>query len=434
MNYKKLIAAAFCFLILFGLLFAFFRSSEISPFKEGFADIDVNTTIPLPKNGLIPENYYQVTIKDQTTGDVEVRLAQIPYGFKATSDKSKIYPVTQEALYDALQNVTGPLVPQDGDLDVMKLNEGDDVWGNYKMKGLWYSGRVSKVNTTVSSEKTYDIVYGTPINETETNIVPVDQPNNGRTIILVNNDTKKFTYDVNNINVQYHEPADQIAHKLDTNPGVEGTAIMFDSEGRKHVIPRPLLKGDITYYEPGTFPYGANNYVPNYEDSIYLSKTTHMSTVTPVGTSVSDPKGICEKFKNNPMLLEQACNSVDVSNCGSMNCCVLLGGAKCVSGTNAGPTYTSNYSDLFVRNKDLYYYQGKCYGNCEGKQIYDSNLVGTVKPKLDHADFSDKDKSWKPTDAYESILNPNKAVVDKYGNNRTTSKTIDKSGIQRGIN
>jgi hypothetical protein len=28
-----------------------------------------------------------------------------------------------------------------------------------------------------------------------------------------------------------------------------------------------------------------------------------------------------------------------------------------------GPTNKANYGDIYIRNRDYYYYQGKCYGN-----------------------------------------------------------------------
>jgi hypothetical protein len=42
----------------------------------------------------------------------------------------------------------------------------------------------------------------------------------------------------------------------------------------------------------------------------------------------------------------------------------LFGGAKCVAGNDRGPSIQSNYSDFLVKNRDYYYYKGKCYGNC----------------------------------------------------------------------
>ena len=34
-----------------------------------------------------------------------------------------------------------------------------------------------------------------------------------------------------------------------------------------------------------------------------------------------------------------------------------------------GPTNPANYSDHTLKNKDFYYYQGKCYGNCKNKYL-----------------------------------------------------------------
>ncbi len=70
-------------------------------------------------------------------------------------------------------------------------------------------------------------------------------------------------------------------------------------------------------------------------------------------------------MKLNPTDLEMKCNSLDTETCSTTSCCVLLGGQKCVSGNLEGPTMKSNYSDIFIVNKDVYYYQGECYGNCD---------------------------------------------------------------------
>ena len=139
---------------------------------------------------------------------------------------------------------------------------------------------------------------------------------------------------------------------------------ILDKDGNKISVPWSSVKGDITYYEPGTYPYGPSNYVPNYEDSVYLSRTTGMSTVAPVYNTASMMGGFCTQYKDKPDQLEQVCNATDLDKCGSTACCVLLGGSKCVAGDEKGPTMKVNYSDILVRNKDVYYYQGKCYGNC----------------------------------------------------------------------
>ena len=62
--------------------------------------------------------------------------------------------------------------------------------------------------------------------------------------------------------------------------------------------------------------------------------------------------------------IEQKCNSLSNDICASTSCCVLVGGEKCVQGNENGPTKKVIYSDTTIKNRDAYYYQGKCYGNC----------------------------------------------------------------------
>lgn len=122
--------------------------------------------------------------------------------------------------------------------------------------------------------------------------------------------------------------------------------------------------GAVTYNEPGYFRFGPSNYVPNYEDSVYLSRLTGLSYTTPVVDTGSQLSGFCAFNKSNPGQIETECNKMDKNTCASTSCCVLLGGSKCVSGNESGPTMKSNFGDIYIKNKDHYYYQGKCYGNC----------------------------------------------------------------------
>lgn len=124
-----------------------------------------------------------------------------------------------------------------------------------------------------------------------------------------------------------------------------------------------------TYYKPGSYKFGASTYVPNYEDSIYLSETTGESTVTPILNQASISKGFCSYYANQPDKLEEACMTTNPNNCASTSCCVLLGGSKCVSGNKQGPYMKENYGDTTILNRDYYYYKGKCYGNCPGTTL-----------------------------------------------------------------
>jgi len=132
--------------------------------------------------------------------------------------------------------------------------------------------------------------------------------------------------------------------------------------------------GSVTYNEPGYFRFGPSSYVPNYEDSVYLSRLTNVDWRTPVvdfaspvGNSGAKLGGFCSFNKSNPSQIETECGKLDKTTCASTSCCALLGGEKCVAGNESGPIMKSNFSDIYVRNKDHYYYQGKCYGNCPDK-------------------------------------------------------------------
>jgi hypothetical protein len=124
----------------------------------------------------------------------------------------------------------------------------------------------------------------------------------------------------------------------------------------------------VLYYVPGAYKYGSSNYVPNYEDSVYLSRTTRLPQSTPVYNTASMLGGFCTQFQNDNLAIEEKCGALDLNTCASTSCCTLIGGQKCVAGNENGPMNPASYTDFALKNKDFYYYQGKCYGNCKGNQ------------------------------------------------------------------
>jgi hypothetical protein len=126
-----------------------------------------------------------------------------------------------------------------------------------------------------------------------------------------------------------------------------------------------LVKPPPIYYDPSSYTFGAIGYVPDYERSVYLSKTTNASQVQDITSGAPYLHGgFCKQYENDAQNMEQKCQSLDTQTCASTGCCVLLGGQKCVSGDDSGPKMKANYSDKSVVNRDFYYYQGKCFGNC----------------------------------------------------------------------
>lgn len=125
-----------------------------------------------------------------------------------------------------------------------------------------------------------------------------------------------------------------------------------------------LVDPDPIYYQPGSFMIGGVGFVPNYEQGIAMSKLTGIPQAMPIQNAPYLNGGFCQDLAGRPIDLELKCNSLHQDLCASTECCVLLGGQKCVSGNSNGPSVKANYSDFTILNKDFYYYKGKCHGNC----------------------------------------------------------------------
>jgi hypothetical protein len=172
-------------------------------------------------------------------------------------------------------------------------------------------------------------------------------------------------YNANVPDVTYHESAEDIRAR-------DKTVYVPVKDASGNVINLPWDQAVTTtprYNDPGYFRFSPSPYVPNYEDSIYLSRLTQYDdksaqVVDYAGGLPPSASGFCAANKNNTIETETQCGKIGKDACASTSCCVLLGGTKCVAGNEAGPTMKANYSDVSVLNRDYYYYQGKCYGNC----------------------------------------------------------------------
>jgi len=222
------------------------------------------------------------------------------------------------------------------------------------------------------------IPYGYAASPDKRSIMPktafarYDASMNGlNTPTTIGGDTQKQVYDTNNYNMQYHDDtATIIKNANDKNTGV----VWVVKDGELVALPQedPGAKGEMLYYQPGSYRYGPSSYVPGYEDSVFMSKLTRQSYAKPITDTTSMLGGICAQYKSSPEQLEEACNRLDKNVCAATTCCVLIGGEKCVSGGESGPTMKVNYNDPSIRNRDMYYYQGKCYGNCSNTFEYAS--------------------------------------------------------------
>ena len=173
------------------------------------------------------------------------------------------------------------------------------------------------------------------------------------------NKTSNKLYNSDNINIVYHEDPTKEIH-TDTNTLPVGQMWIKDNEGNLKSVPYNQVKNRTLYYPSGSYVFNPPAYVPNYEDSVLLSKASNPIKATRLNTN----KDFCKNTESSNVDREIKCNALDHTSCTNSNCCILVGGEKCVSGDYSGPSISSNYSDITIINRDYYYYKGGCYGNC----------------------------------------------------------------------
>lgn len=299
--YSRIFIIRFLFIFLF-MVMLFSSSLTKSQVKEGAVDSTPTDT----------------SISNPTTSKTTVFIAPDGRRYKSYSD----YYKEKNALYQNLN--------KDGTVSTNISNTPDKQ----------YQDKITyKVSTATKDKNTPNDIYN-----------------------ITDESLNKYARDISQyMNVDYHKSENQLRKELEQP--LEMTYI-YDKKGNKILYPSPKVQGNITYHVPGSYPFGSTNYVPKYADSILLSKSTGLSTTTTLKNTAEMKGGFCSFYKNNPDKLEENCKNTDVNQCASTNCCTLLGGSNCVAGNENGPTNKAHYNDIYIRNKDYYYYQGKCYGNC----------------------------------------------------------------------
>lgn len=220
--------------------------------------------------------------------------------------------------------------------------------------------------------------------------------------------TSITTYDSSNYNVQYHATAEDIQSQLDMSANI--------TNGQ-----------DATYYTSGTLKYNPANYVPNYEDTIYFSKLTGLGYQTPTINTNAQLSGFCKYDRYFPEKIEEKCGKLGTETCAATTCCVLVGN-KCMAGNYKGPYFKAHYSDLDLKNKDKYYYMGRCYGNCVDDQTnyYDYNTV----TRQTFPGFAEDNPAFLPNISdYLGVISPNGVNTSPQNPNAGATKCrIDRMG------
>ena len=179
--------------------------------------------------------------------------------------------------------------------------------------------------------------------------------------IMEDNTTSNKMYNSDNLDITYHaDPTQEIPS--DENDLIVGRMWIKDKNGNLKSVPYDEVKNTTHYYPAGSYVFNPPTYVPDYEESVFLSKLTNLPTLMGINTPCTDD--FCADTADSTIDRETRCNALDHTSCGKSNCCVLFGGEKCVAGDSRGPSILSNYSDITIINRDYYYYKGTCYGNC----------------------------------------------------------------------
>jgi len=150
----------------------------------------------------------------------DTKMAKVPYGYKVNSTKDGLLAASQAAF-----------------------------WADYA--------------------KNYDKTYGN---------VDLITPEEELTNTKYKN--KKYTnmkYNNNNYDITYHDSWEDIKKQNGLFETSFSTVTVVDPCGNKISIPYNPAQSLPIYYTPGTYKYGSSTYVPSYEDSVYLSKTTFLS-------------------------------------------------------------------------------------------------------------------------------------------------------------
>ena len=172
-----------------------------------------------------------------------------------------------------------------------------------------------------------------------------------------------------------------------SDPKSTGTGTLPDSENINQFTQPPTLTKGLTtenvtpspiYFAPGTVKYGGLGYKPSYEDINYMN---NKFITKPEVVSDFNKRGFCDLENNIMENIDERCEKLPKDVCASTSCCVLLGDQRCVQGNKQGPTNKGIYNDTTIKNKDVYYYRGKCFGNCS--DVPNTNSLPQEMPEMD---------------------------------------------------
>jgi hypothetical protein len=340
MNYLLFLVLLIIIVVFYYL--AFIQESEREGFLVGTTGIsqicDSSTTNPkecfdISYNDVVTGKPVQVRARIQPDYYIDASgyLDVVPYGYIVSDDKLSYIPKTKTAAYKKaiIDDENAPIT-----LKITEIKEKMEEERNKPTPNILI---ITKLQTEINNLEQQKISA------------------------MNSNTTSNSSYNSDNFDITYH--ADPIPKT--ENGEFSGAGKMWvDISGTLVAIPYSDVSNTTLYYSSGDYIYNSASYVPNYEESVFLSSLTNLPTTSKVHDTADTQSGFCQATESSVLERESKCNALDPTVCGSTDCCVLLGGEKCVAGNINGPAIKSNYSDITIINRDYYYYRGKCYGHC----------------------------------------------------------------------
>ena len=267
--------------------------------------------------------------------DLSGFVASVPNGYVASDDKRSYKAKTKKAMYGTSANAN-----QNIELDA-KIQNLQDL-----------------IKSTSSRDDVKIQIYTQQLNGLQEQKMKQTDSNK--------NIGKQYNPD--NFDITYHADPTKEKAKDDKSNALDGKSVSVgqmwikDKNGELKAVPYNEVLNTTLYYPSGSYTFNPPPYIPNYEESVYLSKLSNTSPFSLVEYTKKKP--IFQDIDAPTLDTEYKCSMLDNHSCKSSRYCVLFGGEKCVAGDISGPANKSNYSDITIINRDYYYYKGGCYGNC----------------------------------------------------------------------
>ena len=285
-----------------------FPEKEIETFLTGQTGISKICNITTdPSSYSNPAVCFDISYNDTTTGlPVQVRaqiqpgyyidvssgyLNAVPYGYIASSDKFSYVPQTQKAIY----------------------KKAGDSNTNSQI-----SAEIAQLEQQIASTPASDKFI---INSLQEKIKNLKEKQLSE---MDSSKTSNSNYNSDNFDMTYHaDPTKQIQPDSST----AGVGKMWvDISGSIVAIPYSDVSNTTLYNSSGSYTFNPASYVPNYEESVFLSKLTNQPTTSETHNLATNQNGFCASTQTS--------------------------------------TNKTHYSDTSIINRDYYYYRGDCFGNC----------------------------------------------------------------------